>query len=58
MMDMVCNLFVMTASMIYIYKEIPLTAFPPFSIRSFSPQVKSVSTQTPGGDTDYTMLFD
>jgi hypothetical protein len=62
MMDMVCNLFVIAASMIYIYKEVPSITFPPLSF-PFS-LTKSVSTQTyedeeeEEEEKDYTMLFD
>jgi hypothetical protein len=59
MMDMVCNLFVISASMIYIYKEVPSITFPPLSF-PFS-LTKSVSTQTDeetDEEKDYTMLFD
>jgi hypothetical protein len=59
MMDMVCNLFVISASMIYIYKEVPSITFPPLSF-PFS-LTKSVSTQTDEEteeEKDYTMLFD
>jgi hypothetical protein len=58
-MDMVCNLFLMTASVIYIYKEVPLTAFTPFRLPFRITKSVSTQTETPSadGDTDYTMLF-